>query len=195
MLPLHLLAVWISHKPVQPTDQTEIGYSTSYRPIDNRTATSMRPTLLTIHYQVRNIDGRASCRMSDLTCWKMQGPRAIPCLIVVRQTEALGRVQSSHSPSHLPRNWPHFGWDLAVLAAGGKGDRGDKCGETTTRTRQVETNSEGGAAQHPWLQGKQGGEVPRFIQQSGKSYGCPLRIHSIQSGMEGGRIRKRHEVE
>ena len=126
-----------------------------------------------------------------LICWEMQGPRAIPCLIAVRQTAGLvGRVQSSHSPSHLPRNWPHFGWDLAVLAAGGREGtgkgQGDKCGETTTRTRQVETNSEGGAAQHPWLQGKQGG-APRFIQQSGKSDGCPsFRIHSIPRGMKGG---------
>ena len=39
---------------------------------------------------------------ADLICWKMQGPlRAIPCLIAVRQTAALGRVQSS-LPLALP---------------------------------------------------------------------------------------------
>ena len=89
----------------------------------------------------------------------MQGPRAIPCLIAVQHTAGLvGRVQSSLPlalpfTSKLASFWMGLG-SLGSRREGGKG-QGDKCGETTTRTRQVETNSEGGAAQHPWLQGKQ----------------------------------------
>ena len=176
----------------------------SYRPIDNRTATSMRPilipkTLLTIHYQVRNIDGRAAWRMSDLTiiiCWKMQGPRAIPCLIAVRQTAALGRVQSSHSPSHLPRNWPHFGWDLAVLAAGGR----EGTGETNVVKRRLERGRskltrDAGAAQHPWLQCKQGGLGSPLLHLTEWKIGRLSVLPNSFNSKRNERRVKGHEVE
>ena len=88
---------------------------------------------------------------ADLICWEMQGPRAIPCLIAVRQTAGLvGRVQSS-LPLALPftSKLASFWMGLGSLGSRREGEgtgkgQGDKCGETTTRTRQVETNSEGG---------------------------------------------------
>lgn len=134
--------------------------------------------------------GEQHAELSHLICWKMQGPpRAIPCLIAVRQTAGLvGRVQSS-LPLALPftSKLASFWMGLGSLGSrrGREGrDRGDKCGETTTRTRQVETNSEGRRRSTTSLAPRQ---ARRFIQQSGKSDGCPsFRIHSIPRGVKGG---------
>ena len=100
--------------------------------------------------------------MSDLICWEMQGPRAIPCLIAVRQTAGLvGRVQSS-LPLALPftSKLASFWMGLGSLGSRREGRDRKGTGETNVVKRRLERGRskltrDAGAAQHPWLQGKQ----------------------------------------